>query len=139
MTPRTALLLRISLIPPVWGAAAFALCSTVYTVGRPGAWYFPVIHEAFAFALSFLPCVALNVLAFAPLAWALTSLTRHVAAAVPYVVVMAAATAVAAHWGEWLGHKPTLFHRAYLYGVIVPAMVMATSAWWMVVRARRGQ
>ena len=127
---------RVVLYPALWGAAAFAVCSTIDTLSRSGNWYFPVIHEALSFALSFVPLLAVNALAVAPAAWGLSRRSRHTVARVTLAFAVATLAAIAAYAGDWLGHKPTLFHRAFLFGAFVPVFVMATVTWSCVIALR---
>ncbi len=60
MTLHEPTVTRVLVYPALWGAVAFAVCSTIDTLSRSGNWYFPVIHEAMSFALSFVPMLAVS-------------------------------------------------------------------------------
>jgi len=120
--------IRSALKPPLFAAGAFTISESVQLMHRPDSIYIPIIVEAPIFILGYMAFAIVSLFCVAPLCHFLFSKGGGIGSGLLFAAAIALGGTFAVYAVELFGHKASIFHRAYIFGSLIPLFVLAATS-----------
>ena len=123
-------------ISPIFAAVVFTFLESYQLMHRLDSIYVPVIFELVLFSVGYLAYSVINAIAIVPLCIGFASLTLSRMAGFILAIVVAVLVTFLAYSAELFGHKPSIMHRAYIFGTFVPIFLSSIASFYFIVNHR---
>jgi len=127
---------RVFFISPIFAAVAFAIPESYQLMHKPDSIYIPVIFELLLFGVGYVVFGIINAIIIVPLCVGLASLTLSRIAGFVLAIAVAALGTYLVYAVEFFGHKPSIMHRAYIFGAFLPLLLTTTTSFYFLTKHR---
>lgn len=127
---------KVFFISPVFAAIAFMIPESWQLMHKPDSIYIPGLFELLYFGIGYVVFGLVNAVFIVPLCLGLASLTLNRLAGIVLVIAVATLGTYLVYTFELFGHKPSIMHRAYIFGTFLPLFLTTAVSFLMLARHR---
>ena len=120
--------------PPAFAALAFTLPESFQLMARPDSIYIPFVVEIPLFIISYIALAILNAIVIVPMAKVLMLRTSSFFAGCTFAVFVSFIGTYIIFALEFFGHKSSVLHRAYIFGSLLPLLLLSVGTFYLLAR-----
>jgi hypothetical protein len=125
---------RVFTRPPAFAAFAFTPPESFQLMMRPDSIYIPLVVEIPLFAISYIVFAIINAIVVVPMAKVLLLRTSSIFAGYAFAAVVSVIGTCIVFAMEFFGHKSSILHRAYIFGSLLPLLLLAAGTFYLLAR-----